>query len=160
MLDSRRLQTLLAAYFPLTRKPSDKVCAALCHGVQMLAHSKYEGGDDGDGQGHNKGKSVLHDVTATTALPDFFEDSVYSATRWVLGDYYKTYGAGTPNVAQIVRDSLDDPKRQFKSSSNPLVPFVVADETYNYLSARWPGDALVLAKRVIELVDKVRERGS
>ncbi|QIX02124.1 hypothetical protein AMS68_007641 [Peltaster fructicola] len=44
ILDSRRAQSLLTEYFPLTKKPSGMVCAAICHGVQALAHSK--GADD------------------------------------------------------------------------------------------------------------------
>lgn len=56
LLDSERAQHLMAAYWPLIKKPGKKVCGAVCHGVQLLAHTK---GDDG--------KSILHDVT-TTAL--------------------------------------------------------------------------------------------
>lgn len=56
LLDSERAQQLMAAYWPLIKKPGKKVCGAVCHGVQFLAHTKGEGR-----------KSVLHDVT-TTAL--------------------------------------------------------------------------------------------
>lgn len=140
ILDSHRVQSLLADYFPLTKKPSKKFCAAICHGVQVLAHSNAAG----DG-------SVLSDVT-TTALPGIFESSAYNATRLFLGDYYKTYGAGTANVEEVVRSALRDARKQWRSSANPATPFVVQDEHYNYLSGRWPGDAQVLAERVIEVM--------
>ncbi|KAH7396993.1 class I glutamine amidotransferase-like protein [Phaeosphaeria sp. MPI-PUGE-AT-0046c] len=148
LLDCPRAQSLLVSYYPLTRRAytrengsRPKFCAAVCHGVQLLAHAKTA-----------DGLSVLHDVTTTT-LPDFFETSVYATTRLFLGDYYKTYGAGTDNVATIVKASLADSTAQFKSSIDTTRPFVVVDETYHYLSARWPGDAEELAKKTIEAVN-------
>ncbi|KAK3672792.1 hypothetical protein LTR78_007378 [Recurvomyces mirabilis] len=144
LLDSKRAQELVVEYFANLKKPSTKVCAAVCHGVQLLAHSKRA-----------DGKSVLHDLS-TTALPSVFENTVDYGTRVFLGDYYKTYGAGTKNVEQIVRDALADPARQWKSSGNPGAPFVVEDEKHNYVSGRWPGDAEVLAKRTVELLFKKR----
>lgn len=145
ILDCPRAQELLVSYFPLTNRSLQqqpgsrpKVCAAVCHGVQLLAHSKSP-----------DGKSVLHDVETTT-LPDFFESSVYASTRLFLGDYYKTYGAGTDNVATIVRATLDDSMNQFKNSIDTTRPFVVEDKRYRYISARWPGDAEEMAKRIID----------
>lgn len=106
IIDSSRVHELLAAYFPLTVADSSKkkCLAAICHGVQVLAASSYK-----------DGKSVLHDAT-TTSLIHFMEESIYQATRVFLGDYYKTYGAGTPSVEQIVKEKLDEPEKQFKSS--------------------------------------------
>jgi putative intracellular protease/amidase len=144
ILDSASVQRLLAQYFPLTarsRGADAKYCAAVCHGVQVLAHAK-----------DSTGKSVLHDV-ATTALPGIFESSAYQSTRLFLGDYYKTYGAGSPNVEDYVKEALDAPSEQWRSSANPATPFVVEDEQYNYLSGRWPGDAEALAKRVVALMN-------
>lgn len=77
------------------------------------------------------------------------ENSVYWSTRLFLGDYYKTYGHGTPNVQDIVSGSLDDPATQWKASISMSEPFVVEDEKYNYLSGRFPGDAQELADRVV-----------
>ena len=47
------------------------------------------------------GKSVLHDAT-TTALPGIMEQGIFWATRAFLGDYYKTYGAGSDSVQTSV----------------------------------------------------------
>lgn len=97
-----------------------------------------------------EGISVLLDVE-TTALPDFFESSVYGATKLFLGDYYKTYGAESDNVAAIVRKSLAD-EAQFKWSNNVATPFVVEDQRYRYFSGRWPGDAKLLAEKLIQAI--------
>ncbi|KAK5121457.1 hypothetical protein LTR85_005290 [Meristemomyces frigidus] len=140
ILDSARVHQLLAEYFPLTKKPSKKCCAAICHGVQVLANSTGL-----------SGKSVLQYVT-TTALPGLMESAAYQSTRLFLGDYYKTYGAGTANVEDFVKKSLNDPSKQWRSSANPALPFVVEDEGHNYLSGRWPGDAQLLAEKVVRLV--------
>lgn len=135
---------MLAEYFPHCQKPDKKACGAICHGVQALAHTV---GKDG--------KSVIHDVN-TTALPGSFENAAYFGTRLVLGDYYKTYGAGTANVENVVKNALDDPAKQWKSSANPGTPFVVENEAWNYLSGRWPGDAPLLAEKVVNLVKQLQ----
>jgi putative intracellular protease/amidase len=90
LLDSPILHSLLASYFPKTRKPSNKAVAAVCHGVLAVAEATLP-----------NGKSVLHDAT-TTALPDAFEGAAFWATRLFLGDYYKTYGAGSDGVETCV----------------------------------------------------------
>jgi putative intracellular protease/amidase len=96
LIDSPIIQKQLADYFAETKKPSRKAVAAVCHGVMAL--SEASGAD---------GKSALHDAT-TTALPGAFEGVAYWGTRLFLGDYYKTYGAGSPSV---------------QSSVGPPVPF-------------------------------------
>jgi hypothetical protein len=48
------------------------------------------------------GKSVIHECV-TTALPARFEQVAFWGTRAFLGDYYKTYGAGSDNVEASVR---------------------------------------------------------
>jgi putative intracellular protease/amidase len=144
LLDCPRAHALLVDFFPLTRRDAvgkPKYCGAICHGVQLLAHSR-----------NASGVSVLQDV-ATTTLPAFFESSVHNATRLVLGDYYKTYGAGTESVEAIVRSSLKDDTAQFKGSINAASPFVVEDQRYRYFSGRWPGDAQVLADKIVKAVD-------
>ncbi|KAH8696150.1 class I glutamine amidotransferase-like protein [Talaromyces proteolyticus] len=138
-IDSTSLQKHVAEYFPQTRKPGAKTVAAICHGVQTLAAAEK-----------TEGKSVLHDVT-TTALPGAMESGIFWLTRPFLGDYYKTYGKGTENVETIVRKQLDHPDQQYKNSLGPG-PFVVEDEKYNYVSARFPPDTEALAKRAVELV--------
>jgi putative intracellular protease/amidase len=91
VIDSARVHELLAAYWPQTEKPSKKGIAAICHGVMVLSET---GGPDG--------KSVLHEAE-TTALPGKMESGVFWGTRMFLGDYYKTYGAGSDNVETSVR---------------------------------------------------------
>ena len=86
VIDCPVIHSLLAVYFPQTRRPSQKAVAAICHGVLVLAETTYP-----------NGKSLLHDVTTTT-LPGTFESTAFWGTKWFLGDYYKTYGAGTENV--------------------------------------------------------------
>jgi putative intracellular protease/amidase len=114
--------------------------SAICHGVQLFADTK-----------NADGKSVLHDV-GTTALPGIMESSVYHGTRLLLGDYYKAYGHGSPNVETIVRNALDDPSTQWFSSASLITPFVVEDKVHNYTSGRWPGDSALLAEKTIEMV--------
>ncbi|KAH7395461.1 class I glutamine amidotransferase-like protein [Cadophora sp. MPI-SDFR-AT-0126] len=138
LIDSPIIQKLLASYSPATRKPSKKTVAAVCHGVMVLSETK------------TGGRSVMHDCT-TTALPARFEQSAFWGTRLFLGDYYKTYGAGSDDVETSVRKCLDDPDKQYKNSLG-LTPFVVEDQKYNYVSARFPPDAQLLAEKTIALV--------
>ena len=91
VINSPVVHKLVADYFPQTLKPSKKCCAAICHGVMVLSESSLP-----------DGKSVLHDAT-TTALPGAMEQGIFWATRAFLGDYYKTYGAGSESVETSVR---------------------------------------------------------
>jgi putative intracellular protease/amidase len=143
IIDSTSLHSHLASYFPKTRKNVDgekKVMVAICHGVMVLARTKIPGSD----------KSILHDVKTTT-LPAFMEGSAFWGTRLFLGDYYKTYGACGESVEVSVRSALDSPKKQW-CGSNGLTPFVVEDEQYNYVSARFPGDAEAMSDKVLKIV--------
>lgn len=106
IIGSSVVHKLLVSYFPNTKKPSHKVLAAICHGVQVLAEASFE-----------DGKSVIQDAR-TTALPAAFEQGIYQATRLFLGDYYKTYGHGSPSVQDIVTKKLDS-SSQFCSSLLP-----------------------------------------
>lgn len=90
VINSPITHKLMMDYFPQTRKPSKKNVAAICHGVMVLSESSLA-----------DGKSVLHDAT-TTALPGFMEQSIFWGTRLFLGDYYKTYGAGSESVQTSV----------------------------------------------------------
>ena len=94
IINSPVVHKLIADYFPKTKKPSSKCCAAICHGVMVLSESSIPAG-----------KSVLHEVS-TTSLPGAMEQSVFWATRLFLGDYYKTYGAGTDSVETSVCRNL------------------------------------------------------
>jgi putative intracellular protease/amidase len=94
LIDSPIIHNLLAIYFPQTVKPSKKAVAAVCHGVMVLSETR--GAD---------GKSIIHDCT-TTALPARFEQVAYWGTRAFLGDYYKTYGAGSDDVEASVLTAI------------------------------------------------------
>ena len=91
VIDSPVVHKKVAEYFPQTRRPSRKAVAAICHGVLVLSESTLP-----------NGKSVLHDVTTTT-LPNAFESTAFWSTRLFLGDYYKTYGAGSDSCQTSVR---------------------------------------------------------
>ena len=86
IIDSSAVRKLLVDYYPKTRKPSHRAIGAVCHGVMVLSNAK---GEDG--------RSVLYGCV-TTALPARFEQLAYWGTRAFLGDYYKTYGAGSEDV--------------------------------------------------------------
>lgn len=90
IINSPIVHKLLADYFPKTRKPSKKCCSAICHGVMVLSESSL-----------STGNSVIHDAT-TTALPHAMEQGIFWGTRAFLGDYYKTYGAGSESVQESV----------------------------------------------------------
>lgn len=105
LYDSSEAQAALAAYFEMTKKPSSKVVAAICHGPLLLANAMRADGT---------GKSVLHDCT-TTGLPNMMEQSIFHATRVVLGDYYKTYGACSDSVQTAMTKKLRN-QSQFRSS--------------------------------------------
>lgn len=91
ILDSKTVHDLLAAHFPKTLRPNGvHAIGAICHGVLALANAK--GAD---------GHSVLRDC-CTATLPARFEQAAYWGTRLFLGDYYKTYGAGTEDLEQSV----------------------------------------------------------
>ncbi|KAI8961889.1 class I glutamine amidotransferase-like protein [Daldinia sp. FL1419] len=139
IIESPIVHKLVLDYFPKTKKPSKKVIAAVCHGVMVLAESKDA-----------NGRSVIRDCI-TTALPAKFEQAAYWGTRAILGDYYKTYGHGSDDVEKSIKKVLANPA-QFKASLNPG-PFTVEDEQYNYISARYPGDAELFAEEIIKLFE-------
>ncbi|KAL3963385.1 hypothetical protein ACCO45_000389 [Purpureocillium lilacinum] len=144
IIDSAAVHALLIDYFPSTAKASAggqaAAVGAVCHGVMVLSEARRK---DGDGQ------SVLHGVTTTT-LPARFEQVAFWGTRAFLGDYYKTYGAGSDDVEDSVRKAVGDPSH-LKISLSPS-PFVVEDEKFNYISARFPGDVPLMAEKMVKLI--------
>lgn len=109
-----------------------KPIAAICHGVIVLARS-----------------GVLAGVK-TTCLPKYMELCAWSITAWKLGNYYRTY----PETVQdeiIRRGGLfqRDPFTLFSrgTEADDSAAFVVEDG--HYLSGRWPGDAYLLARKLI-----------
>ena len=130
------LHAKVAEFFKL-----DRPVGAICHGVLVLARAKDPA----------TGKSVLA-TRRTTCLPKYMERTAYFLTAWKLGKYYRTYPA---YVEDEVKAALEDPAKQFVLGARSLVargtatndaPAVVVEDG-NYLSARWPGDAYLFAKK-------------
>jgi putative intracellular protease/amidase len=139
-LGSQELRHKVAQYWALGRP-----VGAICHGVLVLART-YD---------PTAGRSVLYG-RRTTCLPKYMERSAFLTTAWRLGRYYRTYPA---YVEDEVRDALRDPldfvrgprvlsRRGTDTDDGPA--FVVEDD--NYVSARWPGDAYLFAKRFAGLM--------
>jgi len=137
-LGSAELQRFIATFWK-TGKP----VAAICHGVLPLARSVDP----------ETGKSVLFGHK-TTCLPKYMERSAYMLTFWKLGRYYRTYDAYVEDeVRAALRDEADfvrGPRAlTARGTADDDAPaFVVEDGAY--VSARWPGDAYLFAKRLIE----------
>jgi putative intracellular protease/amidase len=139
-LGSDLLRGKVAEYWSLGRP-----VGAICHGVLVLARTRDP----------ETGRSLLHG-RRTTCLPKYMERSAFVSTAWRLGRYYRTYPA---YVEDEVRDALRDPadfvrgprvlsKRGTDTDDGPA--FFVQDG--NYVSARWPGDAYLFAKRFADLL--------
>lgn len=137
-LASELLQSKVAA-FTRTGKPF----GAICHGVIVLARAKDP----------TTGKSVLHGRT-TTCLPKYMERIAYYLTAWKLGRYYRTYDAYVEDEVKEVLASPSDFERgpitltTHGTATNDAGAFVV--ESGPYVSARWPGDAYLFARKLVE----------
>ncbi len=116
--------------------------AAICHGVLVAARSKRV-----------DGTSVLRGVR-TTCLPKYMERSAFLATFWLRGRYYRTYPAYVEDEVRAALAKPDDFERGPKELSNRGTrdddgpAFVVEDG--RYVSGRWPGDAYLIAKRLLD----------
>jgi putative intracellular protease/amidase len=136
-LASAVLQAKIAEYWKLERP-----VAAICHGVLVLARSIDP----------ETKKSVLH-ASRTTCLPKYMERAAYYSTFWKLGRYYRTYPAyvedevraALDSATQFERGPFELSKRGSETDDGPA--FVVEDG--RYLSARWPGDAYLLGKKLL-----------
>jgi len=134
-LGSAELQAKVAEFWALGRP-----VAAICHGVLVLARARDR----------RTGASVLAD-RQTTCLPKYLERGAYLATSWRLGRYYRTYPAF---VEDEVKQALRSPRQYHRgplalargTATDDAHAFVVQDGTY--LSARWPGDAYLFARRL------------
>lgn len=137
-LGSAELQNKVSLFWR-TGKP----VAAICHGVLLLARAHDP----------ETSRSVLASYR-TTCLPKYMERTAYFATAWKVGRYFRTYPA---YVEEEVRAALERPEEQFvrgpitlfaKGTEHDDKPaFVVEDG--KYVSGRWPGDAYLLAKRLL-----------
>jgi putative intracellular protease/amidase len=110
----------------------ERPVGAICHGVLVLARSGVLAG------------------SRTTCLPKYMERSAFLATAWRLGRYYRTYPA---YVEDEVKAALDDPS-QFERGPRGTTRGTADDGTHafvvedgRYVSARWPGDAYLFARR-------------
>jgi len=135
-LGSEVVQRLTAAFFA-TGKP----IAAICHGVLVAARAR---GDDG--------RSPLHGLR-TTCLPKYMERSAYLATFWRRGRYYRTYPAYVEDEVRAALARPEDfergPRVLSKRGTNEDDTHAFVVEDGRYLSARWPGDAYLIAKQLI-----------
>ncbi len=146
-LGSTVLQQKVAAFWSLGRP-----VGAICHGVLVLARTRDP----------STGKSVIAG-RRTTCLLKYQERSAYFLTAWRLGRYYRTYPA---YVQDEVEAALDD-ARQFEpgppvlsrrgTADDDSPAFVVEDG--NYVSARWPGDAYLFARRFLALLQAAPSAG-
>jgi putative intracellular protease/amidase len=135
-LGSAQLQAAVARFWA-TGKP----VGAICHGVLVLARSVDPA----------TGRSVLAG-RRTTCLPKYLERGAYLATAWRLGRYYRTYPAYVQDEVCAALNSPGDfelgPRGTSRGTrTDDTHAFVVEDG--NYVSARWPGDAYLFARRFL-----------
>jgi putative intracellular protease/amidase len=134
-LGSEVLRQKVAEFWELGRP-----VGAICHGPLVLARTIAP----------STGRSVLAD-RRTTCLPKYMEQTAYYMTAWRRGRYYRTYPAyvqdeivaALNDPAQFERGPFELRRRGTAVDDSPA--FVVQDG--NYLSARWPGDAYLFARR-------------
>ena len=143
-LGSALLQRKVADFWALERP-----VGAICHGVLVLARSCDA----------RTGKSVIAD-RRTTCLLKYQERTAYLLTAWRLGRYYRTYPAyvedeviaSLDNAGQFERGPRAYSRRGSATDDAPA--FVVQDGTY--VSARWPGDAYLFARRFLAILRESR----
>ncbi|MEY2468673.1 MAG: hypothetical protein QOF21_1371 [Actinomycetota bacterium] len=130
-LASEILQQKVAEFWA-TNKP----VGAICHGVLVLARAGCLAG------------------RTTTCLPKYLERTAFFSTAWLRGRYYRTYPAYVEDEVRAALTSKKDFKRgpitstRRGTAKNDRPAFVVEDR--NYVSARWPGDAYLFAKKFAE----------
>ena len=139
-LDAAELRDRVAEFWAL-----DRPVGAICHGVIVLARTIDP----------RTGRSVIAE-RRTTCLPKYLERSAYYLTAWRLGRYYRTYPvyvedevtAALIHPGQFERGPRELRRRGTATDDGPA--FVVEDG--RYLSARWPGDAYLFARRFAALL--------
>ena len=135
-LGSELVQQLVAAFFA-----TDKPIAAICHGVLVAARARRA-----------DGHSVLHGLR-TTCLPKYMERAAFFSTFWRRGRYYRTYPAYVEDEVRGALASPEDfergPRELSKRGSREDDTHAFVVEDGRYVSARWPGDAYLIAKQLI-----------
>jgi len=120
---------------------TEKPIAAICHGVLAAARSK-----------RNDGKSVLYGLR-TTCLPKYMERAAYFSTFWRRGKYYRTYPKYVEDEVCEALAQLGDfergPRELSKRGTRDDDTYAFVVEDGRYVSARWPGDAWLIGKKLI-----------
>ena len=128
-LGSEVVHKLVAAFFA-----ADKPVAAICHGVLVAARA-----------------GVLHG-RRTTCLPKYMERSAFLATFWRRGRYYRTYPAYVEDEVRAALAKPEDfergPRELSKRGTRDDDSHAFVVEDGKYVSARWPGDAYLIAKKL------------
>ena len=136
-LGSDDVHRLIAAFFAGT-----KPIAAICHGVLAAARAKRA-----------DGTSVLHGVK-TTCLPKYMERAAFYSTFWRRGRYYRTYPKYVEDEVCEALASPDDfvrgPRELSKRGTRDDDTHAFVVEDGRYVSGRWPGDAYLIGKKLIE----------
>jgi putative intracellular protease/amidase len=135
-LGSDEVHRLIAAFFA-TSKP----IAAICHGVLAAARAKRP-----------DGTSVLHGLR-TTCLPKYMERAAFFSTFWRRGRYYRTYPMYVEDEVRAALAHPEDfergPRELSKRGTRDEDSHAFVVEDGRYVSARWPGDAYLIAKKLI-----------
>jgi putative intracellular protease/amidase len=135
-LGSGEVHELIHKFFA-TEKP----IAAICHGVLAAARAQ-----------RNDGKSVLHGVR-TTCLPKYMERAAFFSTFWRRGRYYRTYPKYVEDEVCEALAQLGDfergPRELSKRGTRDDDTYAFVVEDGRYVSARWPGDAWLIGKKLI-----------
>ncbi len=137
-LGSDEVQRITREFFA-----AQKTVAAICHGVLVAARA-----------------DVLRD-RRTTCLPKYMERAAYFSTFWRRGRYYRTYPAYVEDEVRTAAKAFERGPRELSkrgTREDDTHAFVVEDD--NYVSARWPGDAYLIAKKLIERLDQRASRST
>jgi protease I len=135
-LESNILQSICIEFMQ-----KNKLVAAICHGVVLLARSKDQ-----------QGRSILCG-RKTTALLKKQERLAFNITRLWMGNYYLTYPDTTvedevTELLENAKDFIQGPTPIGKDSLNNLKSgYSLIDG--NYISARWPGDIYSFSANIL-----------
>lgn len=136
-LGSELLREKVAQFWSL-----DRPVGAICHGVLVLARTP----------GANGAPSVLSGHR-TTCLPAYMERTAYWLTAWKLGRYYRTYPAYVQAEVTAAlaapSDFVRGPFTLTRRGRDDDDRGAFAVEDGRYVSARWPGDAYLFARRLL-----------
>jgi len=129
-LGSESLQAKVREFFALGRP-----VGAICHGTLVAARADVLEG------------------RKTTCLPKYMERTAYFLTAWRRGRYYRTYPA---YVQEEVEAALESPSDFVRGPVELTTRGTDADDSHafvvedgDYVSARWPGDAYLFAKKFL-----------